>query len=105
MRGTPKGAWVPAALVFVAAAALSEIAAGQQAGGNRVEGWSRIDELIAQAIASKLTPGAVVVVGQGDQTLYEKAFGFRATVPAEEPMTLDGLRSRFVDWSWARPRP
>ena len=40
-------------------------------------------------MAAKLTPGAVVVVGQGDQTLYEKAFGFRATVPAEEPMTLD----------------
>ena len=40
-------------------------------------------------MAAKLTPGAVVVVGRGDQTLYEKAFGFRATVPAEEPMTLD----------------
>ena len=40
-------------------------------------------------MAAKLTPGAVVVVGRGDQTVYEKAFGFRATVPAEEPMTLD----------------
>ena len=40
-------------------------------------------------MAAKLTPGAVVVVGRGDQTIYEKAFGFRATVPAEEPMTLD----------------
>ena len=40
-------------------------------------------------MAAKLTPGAVVLVGQGDQTLYERAFGFRATVPAEEPMTLD----------------
>ena len=40
-------------------------------------------------MAAKLTPGAVVLVGRGDQTLYEKAFGFRATVPAEEPMTLD----------------
>ncbi len=79
----------PAALAFVAAVALSEIAAGQQAGGNRVEGWSRIDDLVREAMAAKLTPGAVVVVGQGDQTLYEKAFGFRATVPAEEPMTLD----------------
>ena len=35
------------------------------------------------------TPGAVVVVGRGDQTSYEKAYGFRATVPAQEPMTLD----------------
>jgi uncharacterized protein YbbC (DUF1343 family) len=51
--------------------------------------WSRIDDLVREAMTAKLTPGAVVVVGQGDQTLYEKAFGFRATVPAEEVMTLD----------------
>jgi uncharacterized protein YbbC (DUF1343 family)/CubicO group peptidase (beta-lactamase class C family) len=51
--------------------------------------FNRIDELVREAMAAKLTPGAVVVVGRGDQTVYEKAFGFRATVPAEEPMTLD----------------
>ena len=51
--------------------------------------FNRIDDLVREAMAAKLTPGAVVVVGRGDQTLYEKAFGFRATVPAEEPMTLD----------------
>ena len=50
---------------------------------------ARIDELVTEAMTAKLTPGAVVVVGRGDQTLYEKSFGFRATVPAEEPMTLD----------------
>ena len=61
--------------------------------------FARIDELVREAMAAKLTPGAVVVVGRGpstspgtsDQTLYEKAFGFRATVPAEEPMTLDTI--------------
>ena len=51
--------------------------------------FNRIDELVREAIAARLTPGAVVVVGRGDQTVYEKAFGLRATVPAEEPMTLD----------------
>jgi uncharacterized protein YbbC (DUF1343 family)/CubicO group peptidase (beta-lactamase class C family) len=51
--------------------------------------FSRIDELVRQAMAAKQTPGAVVLVGQGDRTLFEKAYGFRATVPAEEPMTLD----------------
>ncbi len=40
-------------------------------------------------MAAKLTPGAVVASGQGDRTLYEKAFGSRAVVPAAEPMTLD----------------
>ena len=34
-------------------------------------------------------PGAVVVVGRGDQVLYEKAFGQRARGPLAEPMTLD----------------
>ena len=51
--------------------------------------WSRIDEVVREGIAAKAAPGVVVVVGTGDQTLYEKAFGFRAVQPAEEPMTLD----------------
>src|SRR5688500_583397 len=72
-----------AALVFGLAATLSEIAAGQTTGRDRVE------RLVADAIAAKQTPGAIVVYGQGDRTLYEKAFGLRAVVPAEEPMTLD----------------
>ena len=81
---------LPAALVFALAAALSEGLAGQT-GQTRVEGsnLARIDDLVKEAMAAKATPGAVVVVGRGDQTLYEKAFGVRATVPAEEPMTLD----------------
>jgi uncharacterized protein YbbC (DUF1343 family)/CubicO group peptidase (beta-lactamase class C family) len=87
---TPKRRFrVAIALVFTLVAALSGIEAGQQAGLNRVDGFTRIDALVAEAMAAKLTPGAVVVVGQNDQTLYEKAFGFRATIPAEEPMTLD----------------
>ncbi len=55
----------------------------------RQDHWARIDDLVREAMAAKSTPGAGVVVGQGDKTLYERAFGFRATVPAEEPMTLD----------------
>ena len=51
--------------------------------------FSRIDELVRDAMSDKLTPGAVVLVGRGDQTVYEQAFGFRATVPAQEPMTVD----------------
>ena len=49
-------------------------------------GFGRIDDLVKEAIAARATPGAVVVVGRGDQTLYEKAFGIRT---ADEPMTLD----------------
>ncbi|MDP2054349.1 MAG: serine hydrolase domain-containing protein, partial [Acidobacteriota bacterium] len=53
--------------------------------------FSRVDVLVQEAIAAKAAPGAVVLVGRGDQTVYEKAFGARATVPSHEPMTLDTI--------------
>ena len=50
-----------------------------------------IDRLIEGAIAAKSTPGAIVLVGRGDEILYEKAFGHRALVPDAEVMTLDTI--------------
>ena len=50
-----------------------------------------IEPLVRQAISEKKLPGAVVLVGRGDRTLYEKAIGNRALVPAAEPMTLDTI--------------
>ena len=55
----------------------------------RQAAFSRIDQLVADGIAAKAAPGAVVLVGRDDQTVYEKAYGTRATVPSTEPMTLD----------------
>ena len=55
----------------------------------RQAAFSRIDQLVADGIAAKAAPGAVVLVGRADQTVYEKAYGTRATVPSTEPMTLD----------------
>ena len=75
-----------ALLTAVVAALCIAVPEGKQANSS---GFARIDDLVHAAIAAKATPGAVVVVGQGDRTLYEKAFGSRATVPADEPMTLD----------------
>jgi uncharacterized protein YbbC (DUF1343 family)/CubicO group peptidase (beta-lactamase class C family) len=49
----------------------------------------RIGPLIEEAIAARLTPGAVVVVGRGDTVVFERAFGQRAVAPAPEPMTVD----------------
>jgi uncharacterized protein YbbC (DUF1343 family)/CubicO group peptidase (beta-lactamase class C family) len=51
--------------------------------------FSRIDDVVRDGIAAKAAPGVVVVVGRGDQTLYQQAFGRRAVEPAEEAMTLD----------------
>lgn len=50
-----------------------------------------IPALVEQAIADKKLPGAVVLVGRGDQIVYEKAIGHRAVSPAAEPMTLDTI--------------
>ena len=50
-----------------------------------------IEAVVAQEIAQKKLPGAVVLVGRGDQVLYQKAIGERAVVPAPEAMTLDTI--------------
>ena len=73
-------------LAVVALAASVRIEA--QPAANRFAG---VDALVEEAIAAKLTPGAVVLVGRGDTVLYEKAYGQRALVPAPEPMTLDTI--------------
>lgn len=51
----------------------------------------RIDELVEEAMQARLMPGAVVLVGLGDQILYEKAFGQRAVEPVPEAMTIDTI--------------
>ena len=48
-----------------------------------------IEGLVKEAIAEKKLPGAVVMIGRGDEVAYQKAIGNRALVPAVEPMTLD----------------
>ena len=50
-----------------------------------------IDQVVADAIAAKQVPGAVVVVGRGDRIVYRKAYGHRALSPKPEPMTLDTI--------------
>jgi len=50
---------------------------------------ARIADLVNEAIAARQTPGAVVVVGRGDQVAYKQAFGNRSVEPAVEAMTLD----------------
>jgi CubicO group peptidase (beta-lactamase class C family) len=50
-----------------------------------------VDEAIRDAVASSEIPGAVLVVGQGDQILHRKVLGWRATVPRPELMTADTI--------------
>lgn len=50
-----------------------------------------IEPLVKQEIADRKLPGAVVLVGRGDQVVWQTAIGNRALVPAAEPMTPDTI--------------
>jgi uncharacterized protein YbbC (DUF1343 family) len=54
--------------------------------------WTQaVDEAVRDSIAASEMPGAVLVVGQGDQILHRKVLGWRATVPHPELMTADTI--------------
>ncbi|MDQ6893693.1 MAG: DUF1343 domain-containing protein [Acidobacteriota bacterium] len=74
-----------AALALVAA--FAAIAAAPAPPGR----LSKIDAAVAEAIAGGDLPGAVVLVGRGDRTLYRKAYGNRAMRPSAEKMTADTI--------------
>lgn len=50
-----------------------------------------VDALINDAIEKKQLPGAVLLVGKGDEIVYRKAYGNRAVEPTVEPMTEDTI--------------
>ncbi len=50
-----------------------------------------IDSITKKQIRAGSIPGAVVIVGNGDQILYRKAFGYRARKPKPLPMTADTI--------------
>src|SRR5690349_9458415 len=52
---------------------------------------SQMDGVIAEAIANKKLPGAVVLVGRKGRIVWRKAYGDRAIEPAREPMTPDTI--------------
>ena len=54
-------------------------------------GLARMDVLIAEDIANKRLPGAVVLVGRKGQVVWRKAYGERALEPAREAMTPDTI--------------
>lgn len=52
---------------------------------------ARIDEIVAEGMASGDMPGAVVMVGTSDRLLHFQAYGLRQVEPSEEVMTLDTI--------------
>src|SRR3954452_21807014 len=52
---------------------------------------AQMDAVIAEAIANKKLPGAVVLVSRKGRIVWRKAYGDRAVEPAREPMTPDTI--------------
>jgi uncharacterized protein YbbC (DUF1343 family)/CubicO group peptidase (beta-lactamase class C family) len=53
--------------------------------------FAPIAALVQAAIGRRDLPGAVVLIGRGDEIVYHQAFGDRAVQPAREPMTEDTI--------------
>jgi len=71
--------------------ALPPTSASPGAAGLSAERLDRIDAVVDEAIRDHQLPGAVVLVGRGDAVVWQKAYGHRAVVPVDEPMTLDTM--------------
>ncbi len=59
--------------------------------GMSVERLSKVDSVVRDAIERGEEPGAVVLIAHRGSIVYRKAFGYRALVPAAEPMTEDTI--------------
>ena len=88
MRSTPV---LVAAFTALAAGATLATVPSQAPDVPRVDAvrLARIDDVVGNAIADGQLPGAVVVVWHRGRTIYSRALGHRALVPAREVMTLD----------------
>jgi uncharacterized protein YbbC (DUF1343 family)/CubicO group peptidase (beta-lactamase class C family) len=61
------------------------------AGAAEMPDFSAVDAAARDAVASGEIPGVVVLVGQGDDILYYRAFGSRSLVPSVTPMRQDTI--------------
>ena len=53
--------------------------------------FAAVDDAVQTVLATGEMPGAVVLIGQGDEILYHRAFGWRSLVPDRVPMTADTI--------------
>ena len=53
--------------------------------------FSAVSAAVNQAIAAKKLPGAVVLIGHDERTVFEQAYGDREVEPQVEPMTVDTI--------------
>jgi uncharacterized protein YbbC (DUF1343 family) len=78
------------AATFGARAFPGQVTAGPEVGLTE-EKLAAIASVAEEAIRTGKCPGAVVVIGHEARVIYRKAFGHRALVPEELPMTVDTI--------------
>ena len=83
--------WSLAAALALAALGVAAPRAFPADDRDRKEALEAIERLVQEAIAERRLPGAVVLVGRGNDVVYREAIGHRAVLPAAEPMTLDTI--------------
>jgi len=77
---------------FLAATVFAQLpAAAPAAEGFSAERLALMDSAIADAIARKELPGAVVLVGRHGKVVWRKAYGARAVEPQREAMSTDTI--------------
>ncbi len=97
MRGPHRSGRLPGRPLLAALLALAAAAAGHAAQPRTAAAGidrpllARMDGAVEAAVAAGDLPGAVVLVWHAGHTVYRKAFGRRALVPAPEPMTVDTI--------------
>lgn len=77
--------------LFVAPVSAQLPAALPAAQGYSPERLARMDAVIAESIAKKELPGAIVLVGRHGKVVWRKAYGARAIEPQREAMTADTI--------------
>jgi CubicO group peptidase (beta-lactamase class C family) len=84
---------LPFRIVILLAALIMMIhsARADDAGPVDMDHLKQVDEVIAASIEKKEIPGAVLLVGRGDDVVYRKAYGNRSTEPTVEPMSEDTI--------------
>jgi serine-type D-Ala-D-Ala carboxypeptidase len=87
MTGSLGGLCLVASLLLVTLSSTS----ARGSGTIDMDQLKQADEAIADAIKEKIIPGAVLLVGRGDDIVYRKAYGNRAIEPSVEPMTEDTI--------------
>jgi CubicO group peptidase (beta-lactamase class C family) len=87
LAATPARAQAPAK----PAAGTAVPAAQAQASSADPARLALVDAVIEKAVADRQVPGAVLLVGRGNEILYQKAYGNRALAPQPEAMTLDTI--------------